>query len=59
MISGGIWGLLVIVGPIVLLAAIIWAATHNRTSKRQLRETEEATRRLYEEEQPRNDVGPR
>lgn len=59
MISGGIWGILVIVGPIVLLGAIIWATFNNRTSKQQLRETEAATRRLYEEEQPKEDVGPR
>lgn len=41
-------GLMVIVGPIVLAAALIWAIARNRTSKRQLDETEDATRRNYD-----------
>lgn len=59
MVIGATWALLLVVGGFVLLGVIIWAATHNRTSKRQLRETEDATRRLYEEEQPKNDISPR
>ncbi|WP_157084615.1 hypothetical protein [Sphingomonas pituitosa] len=41
-------GLMVIIGPIVLAAALIWAIARNRTSKRQLDETEAATRRNYD-----------
>ncbi len=42
-------GLMVIVGPIVLAAALLWAILRNRTSRRQRQETEEATRRNYED----------
>lgn len=41
-------GLMVIVGPIVLAAALLWAIVRNKTSKRQRQETEEATRRNYD-----------
>lgn len=41
-------GLMVIVGPIVLAVALLWAIVRNKTSKRQLDETEEATRRNYD-----------
>ena len=49
MTTGAIWTLIVFVGGFALLAAIIWAKARNRVSHRQHRETEEATRRLYEE----------
>ncbi|UYY76518.1 hypothetical protein [Sphingomonas sp. R1] len=42
-------GLMVIVGPIVLAAVLLWAILRNKTSKRRLKETEDATRRNYEE----------
>lgn len=45
---GSLWGLLTIVGPIVLVIAIVWAMTHNRTSKAQQRRTEEATAAQYD-----------
>ena len=44
------WGVLVIVGPILLVAAIAWAALNNRQSRRGERRTEEATRDLYREQ---------
>ena len=41
-------GIMVIVGPILLAAAIIWAMRHNRGSRGQVQRTEEATRRMYD-----------
>ncbi|RYD58849.1 MAG: hypothetical protein EOP60_02785 [Sphingomonadales bacterium] len=41
-------GLMVIVGPILLAAAIIWAMLHNRGSKRDVQRTEDATREMYD-----------
>lgn len=48
--TGGLWGLLTILGPIVLAAVLIWAMLHNRSSRREIERTEEATKRLYEEQ---------
>ena len=48
--TGGLWGLLTILGPIVLAAALIWAMLHNRSSRREIERTEEATKKLYEEQ---------
>ena len=49
------WSLLVIVGPIVLLAVIAWAVLRNRVSKPKARESEAATHRLYDEEERRHE----
>lgn len=49
-LGGGLWGVMTILGPIVLAAVILWAILHNRTSKQQERRTEEATRRMYDEQ---------
>lgn len=46
----GLYGLMTIVGPVLLLAVLAWAMLNNRTSRRQKQETEEATRRLYKEQ---------
>jgi len=48
MHTEGIWTLVTIVGPILLGVVLIWAIIHNRTSKADLKRTEEATRRNYE-----------
>lgn len=48
-------GLMVIVGPIVLFAVLLWAVLNNRTSRAQKERTEEATRRVRDE-QNREDV---
>ena len=51
MDSGGFdWMLVAIVGALVLAAAIAFAALRNRSEPRQVRNSEEATRRVYEEE---------
>ncbi len=54
LFGSGIWGILVIVGPILLAAAIAWAALNNRQSKKGLRKTEQATRDLYQAEDAKN-----
>jgi hypothetical protein len=52
MDEGGFqWSLLTIIGAIVLAAAIAWAMLRNRSSRSQIDESEEATRRVYEEEE--------
>lgn len=48
-------GVMVIIGPIVLAAVLLWAVLHNKTSRAQKERTEEATRRVREE-QNRQDV---
>ncbi len=54
LFGSGIWGILIIVGPIVLAAAIIWAMLHNRQARSAERRTEDATHRLYEAEDAKN-----
>jgi hypothetical protein len=43
-------GIMVVVGPILLAAAIAWAIFHNRGTPREIAETEEATRKMYDEQ---------
>jgi hypothetical protein len=50
--TSGIWGIVTIVGPILLAGAIIWAMLNNRGTKREVERTEEATKRLYDEPDP-------
>ena len=45
------WALMTIVGVLVLAGAIIWAALRNRSSRPREEDSEEATRRLYDEEE--------
>ena len=52
--GSSIWGFVVVIGPILLAAAIGWAMLHNRQSRRQFRRTEQATRDLYREEDAAN-----
>jgi len=52
MDSGGFnWTLITIVGAIVLAVVIAWAALRNRSSRSEIERSEEATRRVYEEEE--------
>jgi hypothetical protein len=48
--SESVYGILIVVGPLVLAAALIWAMLNNRTSRRQEQATEEATARRYDEQ---------
>lgn len=43
-------GLMVVVGPILLAIAIIWAILHNRGSRRDIARTEAATRERYDQQ---------
>jgi hypothetical protein len=45
---GTFWGLMTVIGPILLGLALLWAVLHNRRSPREKAETERATRELYE-----------
>lgn len=49
--SGGIWSLAVIVGPILLIIVLLWAMFRNRSSRASMDHTERATRELYEREE--------
>ena len=46
--GGGLWGVMTILGPIILAAVILWAIFNNRTTKREKERTEEATREMYD-----------
>jgi len=51
MDSGGFDStLLIVFGSLVLIAVIIFAALRNRSSHQSVEKSEEATRRVYEEE---------
>jgi hypothetical protein len=45
------WSLLTIVGAIVLAVVIAWAALRNRSSRAEIDRSEQATHRVYEEEE--------
>ena len=49
-LGGGSWGIITIVGPLLLVAVIVWAALRNRSSRASRDRTEDSTRRLYKEE---------
>jgi len=49
-LGGASWGLITVVGTLLLLIVIAWAALKNRTSRRTREESERATRNLYREE---------
>ena len=48
--SGGFWGLITVIGPIVLIAVLIFAVLRNRATRSEERRTEAGTRELYREE---------
>ena len=54
---GGLnWSMLTIIGAALLAVVIAWAALRNRSSRGRIRESEEATHRLYDaEERDRKD----
>ena len=45
-----LYSLLTIVGPILLGAVLLWAILNNRRTPKQEQQTEEATRRMYDEQ---------
>jgi hypothetical protein len=48
--SSPLQGIMVIAGPILLALAIAWAMLRNRGSKRDVARTEDATRRMYDQQ---------
>lgn len=50
MAGDGLWSFVVIAGPIILVAALLFAIMRNRRSHRDEARTEEATRALYKEQ---------
>ncbi len=55
--GGGIWSILTIVGPLVLLAALAWAVMNNRRKPRDIARTEEATRANYDRQERADKAG--
>lgn len=45
-----LWGALTIIGPLLLIVAIMWAMTHNRGTPEEEAATEEATHHMYDEQ---------
>jgi hypothetical protein len=43
-----LWGVMTIIGPIVLVIAIVWAMRNNRMSREEKRRSEQATHDLYD-----------
>jgi hypothetical protein len=50
-LGGFNWTMITIVGAAVLAVVIAWAALRNRGSAPRIEDSEEATRRLYDEEE--------
>ncbi len=54
--DNGIWGAVVVIGPIVLALVIAWAMFRNRAAtKHDIEQTEAATRAMYDQ-QNRDDI---
>jgi nitrogen fixation-related uncharacterized protein len=49
-LGGANWAILNIVGPLILAAVLLWVFLRSRKSRETGEETEDATRRLYDEE---------
>ena len=48
--GGTSWGIITILGPLLLIIVIAWAVLRNRTTRSDANRTEQATRDLYKEE---------
>ena len=56
--GGGSWGILTIIGPILLAAVLLWVLLRNRGSRKSdSNRTEQATRDLYREEEEKRRTG--
>ena len=49
MSGSSLWGLLTVMGPILLAAVLLWAVLNNRLSRKAEKKTEAATHKLYEQ----------
>ncbi|WP_340317148.1 hypothetical protein [Rhizorhabdus argentea] len=48
-LGGGLWGLVIVVGPIILLLVLAWAMMNNRRSRAEKDLTERSVRERREE----------
>jgi hypothetical protein len=56
--GGGSWGIINIVGPLLLAAVLLWVLLRNRkTSKRDIDRSEQGTREVYREEEEKRRSG--
>lgn len=55
--GSGLWGIVTIIGPIVLALAIIWAILNNRRSRAEKDRTERAVHDQKQEERRREGIG--
>ncbi|HEX8378962.1 MAG TPA: hypothetical protein VF619_00260 [Allosphingosinicella sp.] len=56
--GGGSWGIINIVGPLLLAAVLLWVLLRNRkTSKRDIDRSEQGTHDLYREEEEKRRSG--
>ncbi|HLL29944.1 MAG TPA: hypothetical protein VK403_03005 [Allosphingosinicella sp.] len=56
--AGGSWGIITIIGPLLLAAVLLWALLRNRKSRRSdANRTEQGTRDLYREEEEKRRSG--
>ncbi|HEU0097612.1 MAG TPA: hypothetical protein VFQ67_02445 [Allosphingosinicella sp.] len=56
--GGGGWGIINIVGPLLLAAVLLWVLLRNRKSRhRDVDRTEQGTRDLYREEEEKRRSG--
>ena len=49
--GGANWTIINIVGPLLLAAVLLWAFLRNRKDRTDVRGSEDATRRVYDEEE--------
>jgi hypothetical protein len=49
--GGASWGIINIVGPLLLAAVLLWALLRNRRSRTDVNRTEEGTRDVYDREE--------
>lgn len=57
-LAGGSWGIMTIIGPLLLAAVLLWALLRNRkTSKRDVDRSEKGAHDLYHEEEEKRRSG--
>ncbi len=57
-LGGGSWGIINIVGPLLLAVVLLWVLLRNRKArKRDVDRTEQGTRNLYREEEEKRRSG--
>ena len=58
MFGDHIWAIVVIGGPIVLAAVLIWARIRNKPTAHEEAQTDQATRDLYRDQARQDGTGP-